>query len=109
MGKQVLQEVIDARLVDFPAGVSAAEIANIFDTEGDGDISHEEFTIVLGRICLSSEFQLKVMSFINQSYSRRRIGEIQVAIADMNEGIKGLNTAVLKINSRLDRLDAKDR
>merc|ERR1719181_1135695 len=75
--KEILEEIIkyDCDEVGLPPGTKADELRLLFDREGDGRVSHEDFTLGLGRILLASPFQQSMMSLINQGHTRR-IGEV---------------------------------
>jgi voltage-gated sodium channel len=80
--KEVLKMVINSGTVDFPAGVTAEDLLYIFDEQGDGQISHEEFTLSLGRLLLSDPFQARVISLLNQGLLKRQINETHVEVIE---------------------------
>jgi len=72
----IIANIIDSQTVNFPPGTEPEEVRLLLDKNGDGRVSHEDFTLGFGRILLADPLQLSIMSFINQGMIRRHVKEI---------------------------------
>jgi len=86
--KSIITEIIDSGMVSFPPGTDADEVRQLLDKNGDGRVSHEDFTLGFGRILLGDPLQKSIMSFINQGMIRRHVKEIHEKWDDLVENVK---------------------
>merc|ERR1719362_298692 len=73
----IIGDIIKSCKVSFPPGTIPEEVRLLLDRNGDGRVSHEDFTLGFGRILLADPFQQSIMSFINQAMIRRHVNEIR--------------------------------
>jgi hypothetical protein len=86
--RAIITDIIDTNMVNFPPATVPEEVRMLLDKNGDGRVSHEDFTVGLGRILLGDKLQLSIMSFINQGMIRRHVKEIHEKWEGLEEDVK---------------------
>merc|ERR1712008_97351 len=86
--RAIISDIIESNQVNFPPATVPEEVRMLLDKNGDGRVSHEDFTLGLGRILLSDPLQLSIMSFINEGMIRRQVREVHEKWAGLSEDVK---------------------
>merc|ERR1712129_166766 len=109
--RQIITNIIEADMVSFPPGTEPEEVRQVLDRDGDGRVSHEEFTLGLGRILLADPLQQSIMTFINQGMIRRSIIEIHENFEALGDDIQsngnkydGLSKVIGEMKQRMEKL-----
>mmetsp|Transcript_31014 Transcript_31014/g.59900 ORF Transcript_31014/g.59900 Transcript_31014/m.59900 type:complete len:157 (+) Transcript_31014:1-471(+) len=109
--KGIVSDIIESGKVSFPPGTVPDEVRLLLDRNGDGRVSHEDFTLGFGRILLADPFQQSIMSFINQAMIRRQVNEIHEKWEDLVKHVNdntdkyhSLGTTLEEMNQRLEKL-----
>jgi len=108
----IIADIIESDLVSFPPGTVPEEVRLLLDRNGDGRVSHEDFTVGFGRILLADPFQQSMMSFINQAMIRRHVREIHERWDELIEDVKengrkydALGEVVGEMTDRFEKLE----
>jgi len=109
--RAIITDIIESNVVNFPPATVPEEVRMLLDKNGDGRVSHEDFTLGLGRILLADPLQLSIMSFINQGMMRRQVREVHEKWEGLSEDVKAngakydlLGEALGEMNQDLEKL-----
>jgi hypothetical protein len=90
----ILDSIVNRPDFDFPPGLTAEELYEVFDPVGDGRVNHENFVIGMGRLLLNNPFQNSVMGLVDLAINRSHLGALRHSIDDISarvaclEGVK---------------------
>merc|ERR1712232_1163255 len=102
---QVIENIIKSGMVDFPPGVSAAEVYEMLDPNGDGELTHQEFVQGLGRILLSNPLQTTLIGYVHHGMTRKNIRKLAADVDGMRKDMSEIQQSVSDLNSRMDTME----
>jgi len=100
--EQIITEIIESQVVRFPQGITAEETHMFIDKDGDGMVRHEELVCGIGQILLGNDFQLQVLSFVNQGTIHRWVKELHMD--ELSEYMAEKRRMCDHNNQRLDKI-----
>jgi len=103
--KAILQDIIDNGVVPLPPGVTPQDMIRMVDKDGDGDISHDEFVLNVGRVLLGDPEHVALWSLINQGTTRHEVREVGNLVERVEQRLEGIDRRLEGIDRRLEGID----
>lgn len=100
----ILSKIIESNEVRFPSGSTAEDVFALLDQEGDGHLTHEEFTIGIGRLLLGDHFQQMCMLQTSQGHLRQTANAILEEVRTLRQETQHLNNRIDGIESQIAKL-----
>mmetsp|Transcript_49292 Transcript_49292/g.89059 ORF Transcript_49292/g.89059 Transcript_49292/m.89059 type:complete len:485 (+) Transcript_49292:66-1520(+) len=106
---EVLDNILSTHSVGFPPGVTAKNIFDMLDQEGDGELDHAEFITGLGNILLADNYQISCKHLLNAGRFRRKAfeeeGRAKKRAEDFEKKVAAVEKQVARCQEQLGRME----
>merc|ERR1712062_207857 len=98
--EHIIESIINSGIIDFPVGVRPRSIISLLARGKDGELSHEDFTISLGRLLLADNSKLMFLLLINQAKGTDLVRDLMGTMHKMEAKLEQLDTKIEDMRKR---------